>query len=382
MTDAVDPGLQGRLAAEVADGAEDAEEDFLGEVEGLVAVAQQVQGELIDHALVTGDQLGTRRLFARGATLDERRLAVADFSPTECPGVFHDGFGDNSKAHSQCIKIRTRLRPKVPRPFATIVAVRRTLVAVVFVAMAGVAGALAYSALANEREFERLMAEGDQAVAADRHFQAIEAYSGAIALKPDSMLAHLKRGAVYQSQSEFEAALRDLRGGGGPRSERSAGDRVAGRRQHLPQSRANGPSNATRPTSPSTNAMPGSITSLDCRAIAPAGSTPAAAALQQALKLDPALGEAHYVLGLVLRDQNKLPAAQAIARGGRAPVAGEPDGAARGAGRGLRPGGRAHQGHQRIGGPGGPRRRAAPIASWRSAWRRPGPAARTRRSSP
>ena len=36
---------------------------------------------------------------------------------------------------------------------------RRTLVAVVFVAVAGVAGALAYSALANEREFERLIPE-------------------------------------------------------------------------------------------------------------------------------------------------------------------------------------------------------------------------------
>ena len=87
----------------------------------------------------------------------------------------------------------------------------RTLVAVVFVAVAGVAGALAYAALANEREFERQIAAGDQAVAAERHFQAIEAFSGAIALKPDSMLAHLKRGAVYQNQAEFEAALRDLR---------------------------------------------------------------------------------------------------------------------------------------------------------------------------
>ena len=88
---------------------------------------------------------------------------------------------------------------------------RRTVAVVVFVAIAGVAGALAYSALANERDFERYIVEGDQALAAERHFEAIEAFSGAIALKPDSMLAHLKRGAVYQSQNEFEAALRDLR---------------------------------------------------------------------------------------------------------------------------------------------------------------------------
>ncbi len=47
----------------------------------------------------------------------------------------------------------------------TISHVRRTLVAIVIVAIAGVAGALAFGALANEREFDRLIAEGDVAVA-------------------------------------------------------------------------------------------------------------------------------------------------------------------------------------------------------------------------
>ena len=83
--DAVDPGLEGRLAAEVVDGAEDAEEDFLGEVEGLVAVAQQVQGQLEDHALVAGHQLGAGRLLARGAALDERRFAVVRPQPIRVP---------------------------------------------------------------------------------------------------------------------------------------------------------------------------------------------------------------------------------------------------------------------------------------------------------
>src|SRR6188508_1237263 len=83
--------------------------------------------------------------------------------------------------------------------------------AVVFVAVAGVAGALAYSAWANEVEFDRLMDAGDQAVAAERHFQAIEAFSGAVARKPDSMVAYFKRGSVYLDQGELDAALRDLR---------------------------------------------------------------------------------------------------------------------------------------------------------------------------
>ena len=62
--DAVDPGAQARLAAESVDGAEDAQEDFLRQVERLVAVAEQVHRQLDDHALVIADELGARQLFA------------------------------------------------------------------------------------------------------------------------------------------------------------------------------------------------------------------------------------------------------------------------------------------------------------------------------
>lgn len=186
---------------------------------------------------------------------------------------------------------------------------RRTLVAVVFVALAGVAGALAYSALANEREFERLIADGDQAVAAERHFQAIEAYSGAIALKPDSMLGHLKRGAVYQNQEEFEAALRDLR------------EAVELDPSALLAIELLGDVNTSLDRSQRAVERYEAYIALDERNARihyklglsryRAGQVEAAvSALQQALKLDPALGDAHYVMGLVLRDQNKLPAAR------------------------------------------------------------------------
>ena len=177
------------------------------------------------------------------------------------------------------------------------------------VAVAGVAGALAYSALANEREFGRRIAEGDQAVAAERHFQAIEAYSGAVALKPDSMLAHLKRGAVYQNQNELESALRDLR------------DAVDLDPSALLAIELLGDVNASLNRADRAIERYEAYINLDERNARVhyklglsryrAGRVAAAAAaLQQALKLDPALGDAHYVLGLVLRDQNKLPAAR------------------------------------------------------------------------
>jgi tetratricopeptide (TPR) repeat protein len=88
---------------------------------------------------------------------------------------------------------------------------RRTLV---FVGLVGVAGgtlAFGYSAYATEREFNRLVAEGDQAVQEDRLFEGAESYSGAIALDPDAMAPYLKRGSLYRVQGEAEAALRDLR---------------------------------------------------------------------------------------------------------------------------------------------------------------------------
>src|SRR6185503_9922763 len=45
----------------------------------------------------------------------------------------------------------------------------------------------------------------------EQTFGAIEAYSGAIALRPDSMLPHLRRGEAYQRRGELEEAARDFR---------------------------------------------------------------------------------------------------------------------------------------------------------------------------
>ena len=87
--DAIDPGAQARLSAEAVDGAEDAEEDVLGQVERLVAIAEQVDRELHHHALVLGDQIGARRLVAGRAALHERRFAAANVQPADDARVFH-----------------------------------------------------------------------------------------------------------------------------------------------------------------------------------------------------------------------------------------------------------------------------------------------------
>jgi tetratricopeptide (TPR) repeat protein len=77
----------------------------------------------------------------------------------------------------------------------------------------GLTGAAVYGYTLNEREraYRQWVADGDAALAHDNLAAAIEAFSGAITLKPDSMLGYLKRGQTYRRRGELPAAIRDLR---------------------------------------------------------------------------------------------------------------------------------------------------------------------------
>lgn len=70
---------------------------------------------------------------------------------------------------------------------------------------------LVWMEVRQEREFRRLIALGDEALDAGRTSEAIEAFSGALAFKPDSMLAHLQRAETYRRRGDLDlaAALRD-----------------------------------------------------------------------------------------------------------------------------------------------------------------------------
>jgi tetratricopeptide (TPR) repeat protein len=83
----------------------------------------------------------------------------------------------------------------------------------VTVALAALVAAVSLSwvEVRQERGFRRLITTGDAALTAGRTSEAIEAFSGAIVLKSESMLAYLKRGETYRHRQEFAAALRDLR---------------------------------------------------------------------------------------------------------------------------------------------------------------------------
>lgn len=80
-----------------------------------------------------------------------------------------------------------------------------------FVVAAGFAAVGGYAAASRQQEYRKLVAVGDSALARDDTFVAVEAFSGAIALRPDSMLAYLKRGEAYYRRGELQNARRDLR---------------------------------------------------------------------------------------------------------------------------------------------------------------------------
>src|SRR5258708_34634130 len=73
------------------------------------------------------------------------------------------------------------------------------------------AGVYGYTLSERERTYRQRIADGDAALSRDNTGEAIEAFSGAITLKNDSMLGYLKRGQAYRRRGELVAAIRDLR---------------------------------------------------------------------------------------------------------------------------------------------------------------------------
>ncbi|RPJ81762.1 MAG: hypothetical protein EHM13_09975, partial [Acidobacteria bacterium] len=64
---------------------------------------------------------------------------------------------------------------------------KRSVAAALLVALAATAVLFVYGAAARESEYRRLIGRGEQALAAEGTVLGIEAFSGALALKADSM---------------------------------------------------------------------------------------------------------------------------------------------------------------------------------------------------
>jgi tetratricopeptide (TPR) repeat protein len=174
-------------------------------------------------------------------------------------------------------------------------------------ALAGVGAALAYQAAARQRDYSALLTHGDTALHDDQTFSAIEAYSGAIALRPDSMLAYLRRGQTYQrrgDRGDLDAAARDFR-------QAAALDPTATR----PVEALGDVLYQLRRYDRAADAYERGVR-LDDRsarvnyklALARYGSRAidaALAALNEALRLDDQMADAHYLIGMCMRDKGR-----------------------------------------------------------------------------
>ena len=87
---------------------------------------------------------------------------------------------------------------------------KRPVVLLTVVAALVAATVYGWSDVRQARAFRRLIAEGDAALSQGQTSAAIEAFSGAVALRPRSMLPYLKRGDTYWREGQFDSAARDL----------------------------------------------------------------------------------------------------------------------------------------------------------------------------
>lgn len=187
---------------------------------------------------------------------------------------------------------------------------RRTLLVLALVATAGGLGVLAISAYSADRQYQRLIAAGDVALLSDQSFEALEAYSGAVALRPNAMLAHLKRGIAYESRGELLSAVRDLRRAvdldpAAPRPLERLGDVNAalGRYDRAAESYERCLRLDDR--------SPAVLYKLGLARYRAGSAETAIEPLERAVALDTRLAEAHHLLGLALRDTQRPAEARA-----------------------------------------------------------------------
>ncbi|HET9469449.1 MAG TPA: tetratricopeptide repeat protein [Vicinamibacterales bacterium] len=191
---------------------------------------------------------------------------------------------------------------------------KKVVAAIVVLAGVAAAGTLADWAVEREREYLRLIDQGDGALNRGQAFVAIEHYSGAIALKPESMLAYLKRGEAHQRRGDtpetLSAALRDLRKAadldpGATRTLEKLGDVNMQLRRFR-----NAADNYEAYIALDNHAAP-IFYKLALASRGDGNLVRAISALQDAVKLNPSFHEAHYVHGLCLKERNQLDDARA-----------------------------------------------------------------------
>jgi tetratricopeptide (TPR) repeat protein len=186
---------------------------------------------------------------------------------------------------------------------------KRALFVLVLLVLTAAGASMAYYTAARERDYRALLARGEAALRDDQTYVALEAYSGAVALRPEAMLAHLRRGEAYLRRGELEEAARDFRTAAAldPTATRpldELGD-VFYQRQRF-ELAAETYENCLKLDERSPR-VSYKLAVARYRAGDPAA---AMAAIRQAIRQNDRNPEAYYLLGLCLRDARRLREAQ------------------------------------------------------------------------
>jgi tetratricopeptide (TPR) repeat protein len=180
--------------------------------------------------------------------------------------------------------------------------VKRALLALTALLLCAAVG-YAYTVTRRERQYARLVADGDYAMARGDTFAAVSSFSDAIALKPQSMLGYLKRGAAQRRRGDLETAAVDLERASAldstePRTFELLGDVESGRQSH--DRAATHYAAAVR-----LDESPRLLYKLGLARYLGGHLQGAVDAATRAVALDSRFAEAHYVLGASFRELNK-----------------------------------------------------------------------------
>ncbi len=185
---------------------------------------------------------------------------------------------------------------------------KRLLLVGILVALLAVAAALAWNTASRDRQYRHLIEAGDRALTSGQTQLAVESFSGAIALKPGSMLGYLKRGETYRRHGDLAAAVRDLR-------KASVLDRTATRALeqlgdvHFAEGQFARAADRYQAYLRLDDRSPRLLYKRALALYAHGNAAAAVPPLRQAVRLNDRFAEGYYLLGVCLRAQQERPEA-------------------------------------------------------------------------
>lgn len=167
-------------------------------------------------------------------------------------------------------------------------------------------GIVVFQRMDRDRQYRQLLAQGEQALQTGNTYTAIEDFSGALALRPDSMVAYYWRGQAYHADHHDDWAIRDLR-----EASRIAPDAVQplvalgevydSRNESIEAARWYG--EAADRLHDEDPALLYALALARYRAGSPAAAIDP---LRRAIDRNDSVAQTYYLLGLVYRDTNKI----------------------------------------------------------------------------